>query len=44
MWNEDDRVDGGEGPVLPFGHAVHHLVSDGGYGLLGDVGPADFPR
>jgi hypothetical protein len=33
-----DRI---EGPVLPVGHALHHLVGDRGDGGLGDLGPVD---
>ncbi|GAB3852785.1 hypothetical protein GCM10027610_081660 [Dactylosporangium cerinum] len=36
--DEHDRVDRVEGPVLPFGHPVDHLVGDRGDGLLGHLG------
>ncbi len=39
--DEDHRIDGVEGPVLPFGHAVHDLVGDGGDRLPGDFGAVD---
>ncbi len=36
--DEHDWIDGVEGSVLPLGHTVHHLVGDGGDGLLRHVG------
>ena len=39
--DEEDRIDTVERPVLPLGHAFHHLVGDGGDGLLGDLGAVD---
>jgi hypothetical protein len=39
--DEDHRIDGVERPALPFGHALQHLVGDGGDGLPGDLGAVD---
>ena len=39
--DEDHRVDGVEWSVLPLGHAVEHLVGDGGDRLAGDIGAID---
>ena len=39
--DEDHRIDGVEGPVLPFGHALEDLVGDRGDRLPGHVGAVD---
>ncbi|MDQ1064589.1 hypothetical protein QFZ32_000028 [Streptomyces canus] len=39
--DENHRTDGVERPALPFGHALQHLVGDGGDGLPGDLGAID---
>jgi hypothetical protein len=39
--HEQNGIDTVERPVGPFGHPVHHLVGDGGDGLLGDLGSVD---
>ncbi|GAA1143775.1 hypothetical protein GCM10009577_79670 [Streptomyces javensis] len=39
--DEDHRIDGVEGAALPFGHALQHLVRDGGDCLAGDLGTID---
>ncbi|CAL9343586.1 hypothetical protein SUDANB176_00321 [Streptomyces sp. enrichment culture] len=39
--DEHDRIDRVEGSALPFGHALQHLVGDGGDGLAGDLGAID---
>ncbi|GAA0270604.1 hypothetical protein GCM10010302_05210 [Streptomyces polychromogenes] len=39
--NEDHGIDGVEGPVLPFGHALEDLVGDRGDRLAGDSGAID---
>jgi hypothetical protein len=39
--DENHRVDAVQGSALPFGHADHHLVRDGGDRLAGDLGAVD---